>query len=113
MQDFQFFELHNKHTELLNRILGKVDELQRSIMATNTGLTALQQAVTDETSAVAAAVAEIQSLATQLAGLTANSEDPAVAALAAQLETQVAALNAAVAAATAPAAPVATPEVKK
>jgi len=111
VQDWQFFDLHNKNTELLNRILGKVDELQRSIMSTNTGLTALQQAVTDETSAVSAAVTEIQSLASQIAALSTNSEDPAVATLAAQLETQVAALNAAVSAASTP--PAVSAQVKK
>lgn len=78
-----------------------------------TGLAALQQAQADETAAIQAnteatqaVVAEVASLSAQLSSL--NSEDPAVAAIAADLETKVAALQqntAALVAATTPATP--------
>ncbi|HUD73845.1 MAG TPA: hypothetical protein VMQ76_02145 [Terracidiphilus sp.] len=63
-----------------------------------TGLDSLTQAVTDLTSTISEAVAEIASLSSQLSDL--NSEDPKVAALAEQIETQVGLLKSAVTPAT-------------
>ena len=63
-------------------------------MATNAGLTALTTAVSDLTAAVSAAVTELADLSAKLSAL--NSEDPAVATLAGQIEDQVTALKNAV-----------------
>ena len=60
----------------------------------NTGLASLQQADSDLAAAVTAAVADIATLSAQLTAV--NSEDPEVAKIAADLETKVTALNAAV-----------------
>ena len=73
----------------------KLEELENLIMATvPAGLTALTTAVADLTAAVSAATTELASLSAQLTAL--NSEDPQVQTLAAQIETQVGNLKAAV-----------------
>jgi len=58
------------------------------------GLASLTQAVADLTTAVQASVAKLADLSAQLAAV--NSEDPQVVNLAAQIETEVKALNDAV-----------------
>ena len=72
----------------------KLERMEESIMATAAGLTALTTAVSDLTAAVSAAVTELGTLSAQLSAL--NSEDPAVAALATQIDGQVTALKNAV-----------------
>ena len=66
--------------------------------STPPGLAALNQAVTDLTAAVSAAVTELQNLAAALQEV--DTEDPAVATAAASLETLASNLNSAVTAAT-------------
>ena len=83
-------------TEVRN-LHGKIDRLERIMSTVPTGLAALQQADTDLKNAVvanasstASAVQKISDLLAQLA----NSEDPAVASAAADIEAQVAAITA-------------------
>jgi hypothetical protein len=102
------FELANLQTQAALR------ELTRSVQAMGTGLTALQQAdsdlaaaITANTTATQAVLAEIKTLVGELA----ESEDPAVVTVAADLETKIGTLQtntAALAAAVAPPAPPAT-----
>jgi hypothetical protein len=109
MEDWQF--------QILKRYLQAIfKEVRKMGTANQAGLQALTQAdadilsaLNDNTTATAAATAEIAALSQQLSGL--NSEDPAVASIAADLETKVAALKvntAALVAATAPAPPAAS-----
>lgn len=85
--------------------------------STQVGLTALTQAVADISAAVANAGNAIAQAVADFAATGSNSEDPAVQTLAANIETQVAALNTATgnlnAALTPPAGTVASSQVKK
>ena len=80
---------------LLGYVIYRQRKMEKIIMATNAGLTALQKADSDLAAEVVTVVADIATLSAQLSAL--NSEDPAVAALAADIETKVEALQAAVA----------------
>lgn len=84
-------------THYLAQQLAQVLNNQEKIMS---ALTDLQAAVAAIQTAVSAAVAEIQSLASQIGT---NTDDPAVEALAQQVQTQATNLQAAVTAATPPA----------
>jgi septal ring factor EnvC (AmiA/AmiB activator) len=79
----------------LGYVIYKLNALEKIIMATNAGLTALQKADSDLAAEVVTVVADIADLSAQLSAL--NSEDPAVAALAADIEAKVKALQDAVA----------------
>ena len=93
------WEQSNRETqEELRKLRRSVENLDRRIekmsSTFNTGLASLQQADSDLAAAVTAAVADIATLSAQLTAV--NSEDPEVAKIAADLETKVTALNAAV-----------------
>lgn len=79
-------ELHELH-----KLTKEIHHIMSTVPA---GLAALQKAQADVLSAVQGAVQKIADLSSQLSAL--NSEDPAVAAIAADLETQASALNNAV-----------------
>ena len=80
---------------MLGYVIYRQRKMEKIIMATNAGLTQLQKADADLAAEVVAVVADIANLSAQLSAL--NSEDPAVAALAADIEAKVAALQTAVA----------------
>ena len=80
---------------MLGYVIYTQRKMEKIIMATNAGLTQLQKADADLAAEVVAVVADIASLSAQLSAL--NSEDPAVAAIAADIEAKVAALQTAVA----------------
>lgn len=80
-----YLALSHKISKEMNRMADGLTALQQAD-------TDLAQAITDNTTAVQAAVTDIENLSAQLSGL--NTEDPAVAAIAADLETKVAALKA-------------------
>jgi len=108
---------YNEHRQVMQRL----DEIERKIDAmastVNAGLAALQQADSDLAAAIAAntaevnaAVADIQSLSQQLSTATSGEDsEPAVASIAADLETKVAALSAATTALTASVTPTPPP----
>jgi ABC-type transporter Mla subunit MlaD len=72
----------------LHQLTKEIHELMSTVPA---GLAALQKAQADVLAAVQGAVQKIADLSSQLSAI--NSEDPAVAAIAADLETQASALN--------------------
>lgn len=76
---------------IYQRILDEVLNLKEEVKKMGSGLGALTQALADITAAINAAVAEIGTVVTELG----DSEDTQVQALAAKLEAQVTALNAA------------------
>lgn len=110
-------DILNGITEILKRICN----LEKMMSSEATGISQLQQAEQDEAAAVAANTVAIQALVkaftdgqATIADLTAklstlNSEDPAVAALAAEFETAVTAQNANTAAINAVLTPAAPP----
>ena len=87
----------------LDEILTRIEKLERIMATVPAGLASLQKADADLATAIATVIADIVSLSAQLSAV--NSEDPAVASIAADLETKVTALNAAVT----PTFPVTTP----
>jgi ABC-type transporter Mla subunit MlaD len=90
MQHFRE-ESYERHLSEINHTLKEIKHLMSTVPS---GLAALQQAVSDLTSAVSAAATAISAVGSVLAA----NEDPAVQALAAQIEDQVTALKAATAA---------------
>lgn len=107
------FELAQRETQAELRNLRRSIEAMSSTVAT--GLEALQQAdsdlaaaVTANTAATQAALTDIKSLVSQLAASQGASEDPQVQAIATDIETKVAAIQASTAALTAAVTP-ATP----
>lgn len=92
---------------ILFLVFHKFKALEKTMSVTLTGLAALQAQVAALATAISGAIAELQGLAAQLVAL--NSEDPAVAALAGQIQSQVTSLNAAVSTAATPPAPPAAP----
>jgi peptidoglycan hydrolase CwlO-like protein len=89
MQHFRE-ESYERHLSEINHTLKEIKHLMSTVPS---GLAALQQAVSDLTSAVSGAATAISAIA----GVLAANEDPAVQALAAQVEEQVSALKAATA----------------
>lgn len=83
---------------ILHEILTEIRNLIKEIKTMSAGITALTTAITNLTAAVGGAATELSSLASQLG----TSEDPQVVTLAAQVQAQADALNAAVTAASAP-----------
>jgi septal ring factor EnvC (AmiA/AmiB activator) len=80
---------------MLGYVIYKLTQMEKIMATVPAGLTALQKADSDLAAEVVTVVADIATLSAQLSAL--NSEDPAVAALAADIETKVEALQAAVA----------------
>jgi hypothetical protein len=79
---------------ILLRIDKRLTHMEEIMSTVPAGLAALQAADANLAAAVSAAVADIAGLSAQLTAL--NTEDPAVAAIAADLQSKVDALNAAV-----------------
>jgi hypothetical protein len=103
----RWFQKEDGTKELLELILKEIRHMSTGLTNLQAVDAALAQAITDNTTATNAAVADISSLVAQLAGI--NTEDPAVAAIAADLQTKVTALEASTSALTAAVTPVVTP----
>ena len=88
---FPILELLVFEQQLTNNQLKEIKELMSTVPS---GLAALQKAQADVLAAIQAGVSKIADLSSQLSAL--NSEDPAVAQIAADLESSATALNNAV-----------------